>query len=254
MREKPQAEVRARGRPGPPPARAEYRERITFPVWNRRAVPRVVRRASLSLSLLPLARLFAWIRVRGVEHVQSVRDPVIFAANHQSHLDTPVILAALPAAWRYRVAPAMAKDFFEAHFYPERHTTPQVLINRLAYYLAALMFNAFPLPRHEAGTKETLRYIGDLVSAGISILIFPEGERTQRGEMHRFQPGIGMMAARLDVPVVPARLKGLERVLHRAWHMARPGHVDVTFGPPLTLKGDDYVALAKQVEDAVRSL
>jgi 1-acyl-sn-glycerol-3-phosphate acyltransferase len=63
-----------------------------------------------------------------------------------------------------------------------------------------------------------------------------------------------MIASRWDVPVVPVRLEGVERVLHRSWHMARPGHVHVTFGPPMRLAGADYEALAKQVEDAVRAL
>lgn len=47
---------------------------------------------------------------------------------------TPVILAALPRSWRYLVAPAMAKEFFEPHFHPERHTTRQVLTIRPTYY------------------------------------------------------------------------------------------------------------------------
>jgi long-chain acyl-CoA synthetase len=236
------------------PRRAATTESITFPAWNRGFLARTARRVSLSLSILPLARLFAWIHVEGLEHLQSVHGPVIFAANHQSHMDTPVIMAALPRAWRYRVAPAMAKEFFEPHFHPERHSAGQMLPNRLAYYLAALFFNAFPIPQREAGARETLRYIGELVSHGISILIFPEGERTERGEINRFQPGVGMMASRLDVPVVPVRLEGLDRVLHKSWHMARPGSVSVKFGEPLDLKGQDYVALAKRVEEAVQHL
>ena len=51
----------------------------------------------------------------------------------------------------------MAKEFFEPHFHPERHSNRQVLPNRLGYYLAALFFNAFPLPQREAGARETLR-------------------------------------------------------------------------------------------------
>jgi long-chain acyl-CoA synthetase len=192
--------------------------------------------------------------VEGLEHVRSLRGPVIFAANHQSHLDVPVILAALPRPWRGRVAPAMAKEFFDAHFHPSRYSAAAVVPVRLAYYLAVLFFNAFPLPQREAGAREALRYIGDLVSHGFSILIFPEGERTETGAIGRFQPGVGMMAARLDVPVVPVRLQGLDRVLHRGWHMARPGRVTVKFGAPLILKGADYAALAQQVEDAVRRL
>ncbi|MGH9371043.1 MAG: 1-acyl-sn-glycerol-3-phosphate acyltransferase, partial [Vicinamibacterales bacterium] len=61
-------------------------------------------------------------------------------------------------------------------------------------------------------------------------------------------------ASRLSVPVVPVRLKGVDQVLHPSWRMARPGRVTVTFGAPLSLKGQDYTALAKQVEEAVKAL
>ncbi len=63
-----------------------------------------------------------------------------------------------------------------------------------------------------------------------------------------------MLASRLGIPVVPVRLEGLERVLHKSAKMATPGRARVAFGPPLHLEGDDYAALAKQVEDAVKSL
>jgi long-chain acyl-CoA synthetase len=89
---------------------------------------------------------------------------------------------------------------------------------------------------------------------GFSVLIFPEGKRTTTGAIARFRPGIGMIAARLGVPIVPVRIDGLDRVLHHTARMARPGRVRVAFGKPLRLVGDDYEALAKQVEDAVRSL
>jgi 1-acyl-sn-glycerol-3-phosphate acyltransferase len=63
-----------------------------------------------------------------------------------------------------------------------------------------------------------------------------------------------MIASRLAVPVVPVRIDGLDRVLHHTARMARPGRVRVAFGRPLRLTGDDYEALAQQVEDAVRAL
>ncbi|MGH9374435.1 MAG: 1-acyl-sn-glycerol-3-phosphate acyltransferase, partial [Vicinamibacterales bacterium] len=245
----------ARAGPAPrvetPPRRAEP---MTFPAWNRSALARAVRRVNLPLWILPLARAFAWIEVRGLEHLQRLDGPVIFASNHLSHLDTPAILIALPRRWRYRVAPAMAKDFFDAHFHPERHPWRKVLTLRTAYYLAALVFNAFPIPRREAGARETMRYMGDLVSDGFSILIFPEGEISHRGDVLSFQPGVGMLAARLNVPVVPIRVKGLDQVLHPTRRMARPGRATVTFGAPLRLEGQDYAQLAKRVEDAVKAL
>jgi 1-acyl-sn-glycerol-3-phosphate acyltransferase len=63
-----------------------------------------------------------------------------------------------------------------------------------------------------------------------------------------------MIASRLGVPVVPVRLEGLDRVLHPSWKMAKPGRVRVAFGAPMRLAGDDYEALAKQVEEAVKEL
>jgi long-chain acyl-CoA synthetase len=230
------------------------REPVDFPAWNRTWWARGVRRASYPTWLLPLARLFAWVEVSGLEHLAGIEGPVIFAANHQSHMDTPAILWALPGRWRYRVAVAMAKEFFKAHFFPEQFPRSERLTNGLNYYLSSLFFNAFPLPQREAGARQTLRYIGDLVTDGWSVLIFPEGKRTVAGEINPFRPGIGMIGAKLHVPVVPVRLEGLEKVLHQKARMATPGRVRVRFGAPLELHGEDYAALTQQVEDAVRRL
>ena len=229
-------------------------EPVEFPSWNRTLPIRAIRAVSQSLILLPLARVFAWITVEGLQNLQHIQGPVIFAANHQSHLDGPVILAALPGRWRRRVSTAMAKEFFKAHFFPEQHTRMQWFTNSLNYWLAAAYFNTFPLPQREVGARQTLRYVGDLITEGFSILIFPEGKRTDRGEIAPFRPGVGMMASRLDVPVIPVRLEGVERVLHRSWKMATPGRVRVIFGAPMRLTGYNYVDLTSQVEDAVRKL
>jgi long-chain acyl-CoA synthetase len=244
----------AAGTPAAPGAPAETAELIEFPAWNQSWLARAVRRVSLPTWILPLARVFVRIRVEGAQHLEAVRGPVIFAANHQSHLDTPAILAALPAAWRYRVATAMAKEFFRAHFFPKDHSRRQWLTNSLNYWLAALFFNAFPLPQRETGTRQTLRYAGDLLNRDQSILIFPEGKRNPTGRIGRFLPGVAMIAVRLGVPVVPVRLDGLDAVLAPEWKMARPGRVRVAFGPLMHLSGDDYAALAARVEEAVRGL
>ncbi len=229
-------------------------EPVEFPSWNRSWAARAIRRASLPAWILPLTRVFAWIRVEGGEHLRDVSGPVVFAANHQSHMDTPVVMAALPVPWRYRLATAMAKEFFKPHFFPGEYGRGAWLTNSLNYYLAALFFDAFPLPQREAGARQTLRYIGEILEDGFSVLIFPEGKRSETGAIDRFRPGIGMIASRLSVPVVPVRIDGLDRVLAPAWRMARPGRVRVAFGPPLRLTGDDYETLARQVEDAVRAL
>ena len=229
-------------------------EPVEFPTWTRSPVARLVRRVNLPIWILPLARAFAWLRIEGREHLHTLDGPVIFASNHQSFIDGPVIMAALPARWRYTVAPAMAKEMFAAHFFPAQHGRVAWATNSLNYYLASLFFNAFPLPQREAGARQTLRYIGALLGEGTSVLIFPEGRRSESGVIDTFRPGIGMIASRLNATVVPVRLDGLQHVLRVGWRMARPGRVRVAFGKPLRLTGDDYEELAKTVEAAVRAL
>jgi long-chain acyl-CoA synthetase len=229
-------------------------ETFEFPEWSRSAPARWLRRIAIPGLILPLTRLFAWIRTEGEENLQGIDGPVIFAANHQSHLDVPSILWALPPKWRYRVAPAMAKEFFDAHFHPGRYSRGARFTNSLNYFLASLVFNAFPLPQRETGTRDALRYAGQLLSDGYSILIFPEGKRTDAGEILRFQSGVGMLASRLRVPVIPVRVENLEKILHKSAKMATPGPAKVTFGAPVYLEGDDYIELAGKLEAAVRAL
>ena len=148
----------------------------------------------------------------------------------------------------------MAKEFFQAHFHPASYSLFKRFTNGLNYVLAALVFNAFPLPQRESGARDALRYAGELASDGNCILIFPEGKRTETGDVLPFQPGVGMLASRLGVPVVPVRLEGLDKILHKNARMATPGRAKVKFGKPIRLEGDDYAALAKQIEAAVRAL
>lgn len=222
--------------------------------WNRTFPARAVRRVALPLVVLPFTHLCVSLTVKHLEVLESLEGPVIFASNHQSHLDTPVILAALPPRWRYRIAPAMWKEFFDSHFHPEAHSRLRWLTNSFNYHAATLLFTGFPLSQREAGLRGTLRHIGQLVSEGWSILIFPEGARTELGEIKPFAPGVAMIATRLRIPVVPLRLRGLEQVLPRSARMVHPGPASVVFGAPLNLRGEDYDALASEVEKAVLAL
>ena len=227
---------------------------LEFPRWTRQWWARAIRRISLPTWVLPLARIFLWVRVRGLEHLHHLEEPVLFAVNHQSYFDTAALLIALPGKWRYRVAVAMRKEFFEAHYYPDRYGLAKRLRNSLGYYLACLMFAAFPLPQREAGTKDALRYMGELLAEGWSVVIFPEGRHADGDEIAAFQAGIGMMASRLGVRVIPVRLRGVHRVLHRDSRFPRPGKVEVVLGAPLQLTGTGYAALARQIEEAVKNL
>jgi long-chain acyl-CoA synthetase len=78
--------------------------------------------------------------------------------------------------------------------------------------------------------------------------------RSATGDIKPFRGGIGMIAARLDVTVVPVRLDGVDRLLPVGGTFVRPGRVRVAFGPALRLQGEDFAELAATVEQAVRSL
>jgi long-chain acyl-CoA synthetase len=106
-----------------------------------------------------------------------------------------------------------------------------------------------------SGTRRALAYTGDLVNRGYCPIVFPEGLRTSDGSMQTFRPGIGMMALRLRVPIVPIRLVGLYEIysIHDSWPRRGPVHVAV--GAPLLFSGNiSYEEAAKQVEEAIRNL
>ena len=227
---------------------------ISFPTWSQARIPKLFRRVTLGTFLLPLTRLFAWISIDGATRIDNTTGPILYAANHQSHMDLPVILAALPSQHRYRVVTAAALEWFAAHFYPSRYSRRERFTKSLAYYLGVLCFNVVPLPQKEAGTREALRQLGTLLGHGSSVLIFPEGRRRTTGHIDAFQPGVGMLAAQLQVPVVPVRIDGVDRILGEGWHMARPGRVRVSFGFPMRFNGDNYQHIARQIEDAVKAL
>ena len=224
-----------------------------FPTWSQFAPLRWFRRVAQTLFLLPLARCFAWTRIDGLEHLARTEDPVLYAANHQSLMDGPVILAALPAS-RRRVATAAAREWFAPHFHPERFTPGERFRTSLAYLLGVLCFDIAPLPQRTAGTREAMRHLGTLLGQGSSVLIFPEGRRNVTGRIDPFQPGVGMLASRLQVPVVPVRIDGIDHVLPVGARWAWPGRVRVAFGEPLRFDGDDYASIARRIEEAVKAL
>ena len=232
----------------------ELVQSIPEPTYNRRWFARAIRRILLPTFFFPITRFFAHLKVSGRGNLDGMKGPVIFAANHQSYIDPAVIMLSVTREWRYRIAPAMWMEYFDAHFNPGRYPFLKSLGNSILYRLLTLFFNAFPLSQMETGTRHTLRYIGELSEEGWSILIFPEGERTLNGEIGHFYPGVAMIASTMKLPVVPIRLVGADQVWHRNSAKLRPGPVEVRIGKPLSLKGHDYKALAKQVEDAVRRL
>jgi len=94
--------------------------------------------------------------------------------------------------------------------------------------------------------------MGELVDDGTSVLLFPEGARTQDGRLHPFQSGVGILATRLGVPVVPVRIDGLYEMKVGKKYFSAPGTVRVNFGAPVRYDAaDDPDEVARDLERRV---
>ncbi len=168
----------------------------------------------------------------------SLRGPLVIVANHASHLDTPLILATLPPWLRHRTAPAAAEDYFYRR--PLQGAAVTALVG------------AFPFPRSGA---EGLDRAATLLSAGWSVLLFPEGTRSDDGRLHRFRDGVGRLLAHAGVPALPIALSGTFDCWPRTRATPRRGPVAVHVGAPWTPPADAHpCAIASALEQQVDGL
>jgi len=214
---------------------------MSFPTWALRLPARLARALLQKMFVFPLHSLVCRpMRVEGCQHLQGLRLPALFIANHSSHVDTPSVLRALPAHVRRHLAVAAAADYFYR--------------GRLLGFAMSLLLNTFPFSR-EGAVRASLEYCGELVDRGWSVLIYPEGTRSPTGELLPFKSGIGLLATELRLPVVPIAVQGGHRILPKGSSLPRPGQLKVRIGAPLALAQDaDYVSTASLLESAVASL
>jgi long-chain acyl-CoA synthetase len=161
-------------------------------------------------------------RVEGVEHLEGLDGPLLICPNHTSHLDAPVVRAALPRRLRDRAAIAAAADVW----FDGSPLGP----------LAELALGAIPFGR-SSDVRASLERVGDLVNDGYSVIIFPEGTRSADGRLLPLRAGIGLLATSLRVPVVPVRIAGAHETLPKgSWLPRRTSFgIRVRFGAPLVV-------------------
>jgi len=149
----------------------------------------------------------------------------------------------------------MSQDYFRAWLEPNGAPWRTRLAAMIQYFLATGVFNAYPLPQRMAGVRRALKYTGELIDQGYCPLVFPEGKRTPDGTMQPFKTGIGLMATRLRVPVMPIHLAGLFDIYSIHDHWPTRGTVRVTIGAPLHIEdGSDEVAATHAIEEAIRKM
>ena len=201
-------------------------------------------RSLVALIIRGLLRTYCRFEIVGNEYVRSNRSFVL-VANHSSHLDTVCLLAALRLRQLHRAFPAAAADYFFK-------SVPRT-------WIATVVVNALPFAR-QTHVRQSLAICGELLAnAGNVLIIFPEGTRSQNGEIQEFKAGIGALLAGRDIPVLPCFLDGAWRAWPKGKRLPRPRKVRLIIGAPrnyastLPEKGASS-AIAAELRDAVKQL
>jgi 1-acyl-sn-glycerol-3-phosphate acyltransferase len=188
-----------------------------------------------------VARYCRPLTIEREDALQRFGGPAIIMPNHTSHLDTPVVLSALPERLRARTAVAAAADRFYRH-------------GRRGWWYS-LFFNTFPIDRMQGGSS-TLAYPLHLLRGGWSVLMYPEGTRTETGEIGHFHHGVAFLAMQTNVPVIPVFTDGLRQLMPKGTRTpvgTAPVHARI--GRPTWLDaGTSVPEGTAQLESLMRSL
>jgi 1-acyl-sn-glycerol-3-phosphate acyltransferase len=207
---------------------------LTPDSWARTPPARLARSAIQRAALLPILHFISPYRVVGRSNLNKLNGPAVFVANHQSHFDAPICLAALGGRIRRRLVIAAAADYFYS--------------TRVKGAAASLALGTVPFVRTGASSRRSLAMLKELIGKGWSVLIFPSGSRGTGAT--GFKKGFAYVAVDTQVPVVPMFLHGLEHVMPKGSFIPLPGGVVIGIGPPIP-PGDDYAELVRKAENGV---
>lgn len=209
--------------------------------WARCRSARALRESIQRLVLDPMLAYYTRRRLAGRERFDGIQPPVLFVANHSSHIDTPILLRALPWRWRSRTAVAAAADYF----YRDRRVAR----------LVSLIFNTVPV-RREGGGLDDLAHVDKLLEDRWNLLLFPEGTRSREGSRGRLHSGAAVIAARHGLGIVPIYVAGTREAMPpgQAWPRRRPWRrrhrVAVVFGDAIRpAEGESSRAVIQRVAD-----
>ncbi len=202
--------------------------------WARSAPAIATREAVLRFVLDPLLRVYTRRRTTGREKLRGMKAPVILVANHVSHIDTPIILAALPRRFRKRTVVAAATDYFYR--------------NRLIAVAVSMVFNTVPMDRRGGGLeKQAASHVDGLLDKGWNLLLYPEGTRSRSGGTGRLRRGAAVLAARHHTQIIPIRITGTHDAMPpgRFWpsrihngNGSKRHAVSIAFGDPIKATED----------------
>ena len=206
--------------------------------WLRRDGPSRVREA-LQLGLLfPATRAIARPRVFGAADLMHAPQPALLAPNHESDIDTPLVLLALPRPWRVRTVVGAASD----RFYRRRRSA----------LMSGLWINTFPFDRG-GGQRRGLASAAAHLRDGRNVLLFPQGTRGAGPE--GYHTGVAELALSSGVPIVPIHVGGSALVMPKGRGLDRRASTTVSFGRPLYAReAETPDELTRRVSAAIAAL
>jgi 1-acyl-sn-glycerol-3-phosphate acyltransferase len=146
----------------------------------------------------------------------------IYFANHQSHLDWVLIWAALPADLRAGTRPIAARDYWTA--------------TRFKHWITREVFNAVYVSRTRSDDQDPLEPLTEALRQGDSLVIFPEGTRSNKGEPQAFKSGLFHLAEQFpEVQLVPVWIDNVQRVMPKGEVVPVPILCTATFGVPMKI-------------------
>ena len=192
-------------------------------------------------SIITLARIVSGYTVRWVDCQPDTCQRIYFA-NHTSHLDAVVLWSALPTDIRNLTRPVAAKDYWQKTRWRRF----------LARSFNALLIDRKQIKVHQSPVDLMIREIGDLYS----LIVFPEGGRTDDGTMGEFKSGIYYLAKkRPDLELVPVYMENLNRILPRGEVVPVPLLSSISIGHPIWLEaGEPKAEFLTRAREAVRRL
>lgn len=161
--------------------------------------------------------------------------PFILAANHESYLDGMFVMSAVPNK-------LIRHTYFVAK---EKHVTRPATV-----YLASKL-NVIVL--HMSNLKTSIQQLGEVLKRGESIIIFPEGTRTETGKLGEFKKTFAILSVELGVPVIPVTIDGAYEAMPKHQKMPSCGNVSVTIHKPISPAGLDYDQLCDNTKNAVEN-
>ncbi|MEO3713337.1 MULTISPECIES: lysophospholipid acyltransferase family protein [Roseateles] len=167
----------------------------------------------------------------------------IYFANHQSHFDWVLIWASLPRELRAATRPIAARDYWTS--------------SPLKTWLTSNVFNAIYVSRTRSTPDEDpLEPLVEALSKGDSLVIFPEGTRSNKGEPQVFKAGLYHLAEQFpQVKLIPTWIDNVQRVMPKGEVVPVPILCTVTFGAPLQIReGEDKRAFLERARAEVMAL